>query len=189
MGAQIHGPYPIGRCGHVMSVYDKKIFVFGGNLGNELCSGDDSVYVLDTSKFSIPPDLDPDPRKSDFHRQSNIQTERSFSGRSTQSTSASSGSTGQQTESILANIDRIPSDCRKKSINREFEIIVGVEEDSAALLQFLRVECAAVAQRFKVRFGSNIETVHDSHWTTDDNSEIICQGRIDSGAAGDVYQV
>jgi hypothetical protein len=172
-----------------MSVYDKKIFVFGGNLGNELCSGDDSVYVLDTSKFSIPSDPDPDPRESGFHQQSKAQTERTFSGRSTQSTSASSGSTGQQIESTLTNIDRIPSDRRRKSIDREFEIILREEEDSAVLLQFLRIECAALAQRFKVRFGSNIETVHDSHWTTDNNSEIICQGRIDSGAAGDVYQV
>lgn len=59
--------------------------------------------------------------------------------------------------------------------------------DNDRLLKFLKYKCTKAMERSKYMFNAGLK--QDNRWTVGDDTTIVCQARIDSGAFGIVFRV
>jgi hypothetical protein len=137
-------------------------------------------FVLDASQLTMPSDVESPQR---------VATERNISFRSVVSEPirlvTESTSPITSTGSLLLDYDEEPSQSRTFESN--FENLPAEGFYNTDLLEFLQNQCDVLSPRLKIKFQS--DPIRHPHWTAGNDSNVLCQRRIDSGATGDVYQV
>jgi hypothetical protein len=181
LGNQVSGLKPWPRSGHTLSAYGKNLVVLGGRSGSNIWNVEQSVFGLDTSQLTMPSDVENGPQR--------VATERNISFRSVVSESISlvtePTSPITSTGSLLLDYDEEPSQSRTFESN--FENLPAEGFYNTDLLEFLQNQCDVLSPRLKIKFQS--DALRHPHWTAGNDSNVLCQRRIDSGATGDVYQV
>jgi hypothetical protein len=179
---QVAGMKPQPRSGHTLSAYGRNLVVLGGRSGSNIWNVDQSVFVLDTSQLTMPSDVESPQR---------VATERNISFRSVVSepislvTESTVTSPITSTGSLLLDYDEEQSQSRTFESN--FENLPTEGFYNTDLLEFLQNQCDVLSPRLKIKFQS--DALRHPHWTAGNDSNVLCQRRIDSGATGDVYQV